>query len=57
MIETPYVEANLILAEQNNDEETVDAGIEYLLPNERRELAEACDRLASKLRIRDGVVV
>ncbi|MFD7161217.1 hypothetical protein ACFV9C_41995 [Kribbella sp. NPDC059898] len=56
MSETPYIEANLILAEQRGDDDVVDQMIDDLLPGERRELVEACDRLARKLRIRDGLI-
>jgi hypothetical protein len=52
---TPYIEANLILAQQSGDTDAVSVGIEQLLPGERAQLAEACDRLASALRARDGV--
>jgi hypothetical protein len=56
MPETPYIEANLILAEQAGDTELVDTMIDELYPNERVELAAACSQLASKLRLRDGIV-
>lgn len=47
---TPYLEANLVLAEQQRDDSQVEALLMELLPGERAELAEACYRLAQKLR-------
>jgi hypothetical protein len=54
---TPYLEANLVLAEQQRDDSQVEALLAELLPNERIELAEACYRLARKLRASDSVTV
>lgn len=53
MAETPYIEANIVLAFQAGEvAEALDL-IRKLLPGERVELAEACEQAAGYLRDRN----
>lgn len=48
---TPFIEANVVLAAQENEITEVDRLLGELLPNERRSLYAACERVLDRLDI------
>ncbi|WP_188187549.1 hypothetical protein [Nonomuraea sp. SYSU D8015] len=51
---TPYLEANAILAAQENDREEVRRILREMLPGERERLADACDVLRNQIEYMRG---
>lgn len=47
---TPFAESNALLAVIRDDDETVEEILRDMLPGELKELAQACDLLASMCR-------